>query len=186
MVWRKADNWTAFTDGHRTWINGPNGLQQRLNIERFAWEPDYVPVTDNPSPNDALAYLLWVRDRLDALDKIFFVAGVHLRLLVDRPDLLNDPQWRAEAGAIFQAMKEIGKQMQTYRGGPLPRAFAPMHSLLVAIGQDVVYIADEFSAGFDTMDLTRVMNAFQALDAANAKMEQFIAEVAALQQKYGR
>ena len=23
MVWRKADNWTAFTDGYRTWINGP-------------------------------------------------------------------------------------------------------------------------------------------------------------------
>ncbi len=26
LVWRKADNWTAFTDGYRTWINGPNGL----------------------------------------------------------------------------------------------------------------------------------------------------------------
>ena len=31
LVWRKADNWTAFTDGYRTWINGPQGLQQRLN-----------------------------------------------------------------------------------------------------------------------------------------------------------
>lgn len=38
MVWRKADNWTAFTDGYRTWVNGPNGLQQRLNSERFEWE----------------------------------------------------------------------------------------------------------------------------------------------------
>ena len=33
LVWRKADNWTAFTDGHRTWINGPHGLQARLNTE---------------------------------------------------------------------------------------------------------------------------------------------------------
>ena len=40
LVWRKADNWTAFTDGHRTWLNGPNGVQQRLNTERFAWESD--------------------------------------------------------------------------------------------------------------------------------------------------
>jgi hypothetical protein len=40
LVWRKADNWTAFTDGYRTWLNGPNGLQQRLNTERFAWEGD--------------------------------------------------------------------------------------------------------------------------------------------------
>jgi hypothetical protein len=38
MVWRKADNWTAFTDGSRTWINGPLGLQNRENTDRFPWE----------------------------------------------------------------------------------------------------------------------------------------------------
>ncbi|MDE2816436.1 MAG: NHL repeat-containing protein [Chloroflexota bacterium] len=38
LVWRKADNVTVFTDGYRTWINGPNGLEQRLNTERFPWE----------------------------------------------------------------------------------------------------------------------------------------------------
>ena len=43
LVWRKADNWTAFTDGYRTWINGPDGLVQRLNTERFEWEADYAP-----------------------------------------------------------------------------------------------------------------------------------------------
>lgn len=44
MAWRKADNWTAFTDGYRTWINGPNGLVQRLNTERFEWEADYAEI----------------------------------------------------------------------------------------------------------------------------------------------
>ena len=43
LVWRKSDNWTAFTDGHRTWINGPNGLVQRHINERFEWEFDYAP-----------------------------------------------------------------------------------------------------------------------------------------------
>lgn len=38
LVWRKADNFTAFTDGYHTWINGPEGLQERLNSERFTWE----------------------------------------------------------------------------------------------------------------------------------------------------
>ena len=51
---RKADNWTAFTDGYRTWINGPNGLEQRLNTERFEWEYDYAPgggiATPTPTP----------------------------------------------------------------------------------------------------------------------------------------
>ena len=38
MVWRKADNWTAFTDGSRTWVNGPDGAVERGNDERFSWE----------------------------------------------------------------------------------------------------------------------------------------------------
>ncbi len=39
LVWRQQDNFTAFTDGYRTWANGPQGLQVRLNTESFAWEP---------------------------------------------------------------------------------------------------------------------------------------------------
>ncbi|HEY8742832.1 MAG TPA: malectin domain-containing carbohydrate-binding protein [Chloroflexota bacterium] len=38
LVWRKADNFTAFTDGYYTWVSGPFGLQRRLNSERFPWE----------------------------------------------------------------------------------------------------------------------------------------------------
>lgn len=38
MVWRKATNTAAFTDGHLTWIDGPHGLQIRTNQERFGWE----------------------------------------------------------------------------------------------------------------------------------------------------
>lgn len=48
MAWRKADNWTAFTNGNWTWINGPNGLAERLNTQRFSWEanPDVLPLAD--------------------------------------------------------------------------------------------------------------------------------------------
>ncbi len=35
LVWRKADNFTAFTDGYHSWVNGPYGLQERLNSQRF-------------------------------------------------------------------------------------------------------------------------------------------------------
>lgn len=46
LVWRKAENGTAFTDGYYSWVNGPNGLQLRLNSERFSWEgnPTGLPV----------------------------------------------------------------------------------------------------------------------------------------------
>ncbi|MGI8915822.1 MAG: CAP domain-containing protein [Chloroflexota bacterium] len=46
MAWRKVDNWTAFTNGYWTWINGPEGLAKRLNTQRFPWEanPDGLAV----------------------------------------------------------------------------------------------------------------------------------------------
>jgi hypothetical protein len=56
MVWRKADNWTAFTNGSRTWINGPLGVQERGNLERFDWETVLVPPsqpTQTPVPPSA-------------------------------------------------------------------------------------------------------------------------------------
>lgn len=49
LVWRQSDNFTAFTDGYRTSVNGPRGVEQRLNSQRFSWEenPDGLPVVSN-------------------------------------------------------------------------------------------------------------------------------------------
>lgn len=46
LVWRKADNFTAFTNGSLTWINSAGGIVERPNTERFGWEanPDHLPV----------------------------------------------------------------------------------------------------------------------------------------------
>lgn len=39
FAWRKADNWTAYTNGSITWLNGPCGLQKRPNEGPFySWE----------------------------------------------------------------------------------------------------------------------------------------------------
>lgn len=53
MVWRKADNWTAFTNGYWTWINGPYGVQNRSNAVRFEWEAELgrtIEVVSSPEP----------------------------------------------------------------------------------------------------------------------------------------
>lgn len=49
LVWRKSDNFTALTDGANTWVNGPYGLQERLNTDRFSWETD-APRSATPTP----------------------------------------------------------------------------------------------------------------------------------------
>ncbi len=51
LVWRKADNWTAYTDGYHTWINGPYGLQERLNTDCFSWEAGCTSATPTPAPS---------------------------------------------------------------------------------------------------------------------------------------
>src|SRR5262245_152985 len=50
LVWRKADNWTAFTNGYLTWVQGPFGLQTRLNTQRFSWEPNPDGLAITPPP----------------------------------------------------------------------------------------------------------------------------------------
>lgn len=50
LVWRKSDNFTAFTDGNQTWINGPFGLQTRLNAQRLFWEPNPGNLAIVPTP----------------------------------------------------------------------------------------------------------------------------------------
>jgi len=50
LVWRKADNWTAFTNGNMTWINGPDGLVSRLNSDRFPWEGPDSPAAPASAP----------------------------------------------------------------------------------------------------------------------------------------
>jgi mono/diheme cytochrome c family protein len=38
LAWRRADNITSFTNGATTWLNGPFGIQQRPNDQKFDWE----------------------------------------------------------------------------------------------------------------------------------------------------
>lgn len=56
LVWRKADNITAFTDGRQTWLVGPRGLQRRLNTERFPWEanPEGLAIVATTSTSGAI------------------------------------------------------------------------------------------------------------------------------------
>jgi len=50
LVWRKADNWTVFTDGATTWLNGPFGLQTRPNAgPMYPWEAQ-IPAAAPPQP----------------------------------------------------------------------------------------------------------------------------------------
>jgi hypothetical protein len=51
LVWRKSDNLSAFTDGNQTWLDGPFGLETRLDAQRFEWEPNPDNLAIVPTPH---------------------------------------------------------------------------------------------------------------------------------------
>ena len=89
LVWRKTDNVTAFTDGYRTWLIGPLGLQVRRNTERFAWEPK---MSRTPAPPGTGCRggnpLANVHDpkRLTVVQRCLDATGVVTRVTTDEPD----------------------------------------------------------------------------------------------------
>ena len=46
LIWRKSSNWTGFSDGKYTWVNGPFGLQKRSHLERLVWEEPRADVAE--------------------------------------------------------------------------------------------------------------------------------------------
>jgi uncharacterized protein YjbI with pentapeptide repeats len=69
LYWRKSDNVTAFTDGYMTWLNGPYGVQSRLNsAQPFDWEVvgPIGPPPDEASDSSTVEGLLQPRDATQA------------------------------------------------------------------------------------------------------------------------
>jgi len=115
MVWRKVDNWTAFTDGQFTWVVGPTGVQRRLNAERFPWEARemvvgaLVSLTGSWSSlgeSSALAADLAQEDINGYLAEI----GSKTRLRVEVRDTKLDP---AAALAGMQELASLGARGRT-------------------------------------------------------------------------
>ncbi|MCL4544889.1 MAG: hypothetical protein M1118_09895 [Chloroflexi bacterium] len=46
LVQDKASGFVSFSDGYHTWVDGPRGIQERLNFQRFSWEPNptHLPI----------------------------------------------------------------------------------------------------------------------------------------------
>lgn len=102
LVWRKGDNFTAFTDGTRTWVAGPRGIQERLNGQRFSWEanPDGLPLADG----------LAAAGHVTALgDSVMLGAVVALRRVLGDVDVDAAVSRQVSAGiAILAARRAAG------------------------------------------------------------------------------
>jgi hypothetical protein len=155
MAWRKADNWTAFTNGYQTWINGPAGLAKRLNTDRFAWEHDGsgAPAPAAPS-SDYIPQILAMSQKLGT-------AVAKIGDLMKNPQI-TDAGWEGQFNSqldVFHAAYQQARQMTP------PPALTGVHQDVVACLQHYDQAATDLSGGLQQFNLTAI---FQALNEVNA------------------
>lgn len=139
LAWRKSDNWTAFTDGYWTWINGPYGLQQRLNTERFPWEVGPPgSALSGPSLNceSGIPWDIAIAPTSGPPGTSVTIAGCHMRRAFPE----------APAGQPFQLEVSFGPPFGGSLGpnGELP----PPRPRVVSLGNVLVDVQGNFSAVF--------------------------------------
>lgn len=144
LVWRKSDNWTAFTDGSRTWINGPEGLQSRLNGDCFDWETcPIVPPQTLGAPRAGAASVPVSADEV--------VRGDPSRPWISL--IFNAGAGYPPAPAILDTLKAKGVRTTFFLMGWWAEQNPDLVRRIAAEGHEVA------SHGYKVFDLTEVSNA---------------------------
>lgn len=154
MAWRKADNWTAFTNGYMTWINGPNGVQSRLNADRFEWEQDPIAPIVAPTPTlDVVAveraraisdYQKWWNATLtDADSALDLIATQMMDLVINGPYALSNQTSRDQAVRAGAQLRQAGLKFRDRRAYPTD-AYSVVNDKTNRLGDAFVRVADNW------------------------------------------
>ena len=176
LLWDKSSNWTGFTDGYRTWVSGPQGLQARLSIERFDWEPASIAVGATAEADAAtLAYVsaaiaAYERDGLESTMTHYnseaSIEGDRSLLAVDRSSLtvLASPIFRNLVGAtlprghslvrVVRGVTEDGLWLNHLQTNPANGQREPKRSYFV-LHDGIVFSAGHFSVRADLAGVIR-------------------------------
>jgi hypothetical protein len=161
LVWRKADNWTAYTDGYHTWINGPYGVQERLNAgPLFPWEAPATCTKPDPNP-----YNVWLECRTDALSldasamKDF--TG-RLGAFFGNASVVRDSAWQSAVKADLASLRLAGTEFQTAPANS-PSDLAAADSLYASMGTNIINACNDIETGIDSGNLSTLTNGFREL-----------------------
>jgi len=142
LVWRKSDNFTAFTNGSQTWVSLPDGIRSRSNTQRYMFEligQGSALVDMTTDPGDAglppekrttlLVPVLWYQQDVNMASchsqGLLPGTRVPVCLIIDGPTPTGSSQ--------PDAQKEYNLKSRVYNVAP---QHAPEHS--VAQGADAV------------------------------------------------
>ena len=144
LVWRQADNWTAFTNGSTTWILGPYGLVRRPNAgPLFDWEAAAVAQTAPRVAAPALGPPL-VTSFATLTDARGRQLGAFVRSIVDDLDLYWDGVFRTSGRAYH------GPRAVWLEGHVVASAcgYGPTNSPMYCVPDESLYLPGPYFAEF--------------------------------------
>ena len=196
LEWRPADGLVAFTDGHRTWVRGPDGaVRQRYNDERFPFEaappgrelrvvtpgPPLAAATPTATPlpdqSELRAYAVYMAPRFEALTAAITSLTGLTEEAGRRPEAVREEEWRARMATALGVLRAAGSEVQQY--DPVPARLRAVDALVVEVGRELVVVVDEFAQGLDNQDAGGIANAARRLESAATKMAEANREMAA-------
>ncbi len=96
-----------------------------------------------------------------------------LQRVTSNVDMRSDA-WRAQMRKTLVTLRSDGEKVQSY--GKVPDRAAALDRSMVAIGKDLVYVADEGVAGLDTLSPGRIDNSTSRLQILTANILEATAE----------
>jgi hypothetical protein len=100
------------------------------------------------------------------------------------PALVSDRDWRFTTATALALLKAAGEEMQKYAGA-IPADLQPVHSSVLATGEDLERTVDEFALGVDRHSAALIRRAAERLDTVTARISGTLQDLQVLQKRYG-
>jgi len=137
--------------------------------------PTPVPIVD---PAAIRAYNTDVSPKLIVANATSARMSGLARRVSEKPELLGDPAWKRDMTAVLLDLRSIGQQLQRQQNVPAPAD--AVNGLVVGMGQDLVYVADELQAGIDGVNARRLQNAMTRANEVNGRVPTITNQLQAL------
>jgi hypothetical protein len=102
----------------------------------------------------------------------------------NKPALVSDRDWRFDTAVVLALLKTAGEEMQKYAGA-IPAELQPVHSSVIATGEDLERTVDEFALGVDRHSVALIRRAAERLDTVTTRISTTLQDLQVLQKRYG-
>jgi hypothetical protein len=163
----------------------PSRDEATASLRALTPTPTRAPATATPVPHlpaDVTTYLRYMQPKLATIGQSMVALSEQSSQASRSPLVVFSTDWRLKTATALALLKVEGDEIQKYE--PVPAELKPLDNLMVQLGKDLNYAADEYAAGVDKVDGNRIRNAAARIETATSRVSQIKAELLKLSTRY--